>query len=99
MVRGVKRAVMAPDPCKLLRRCFCEPVVWRAWGPPAPISRPDSLMEKRVEIYGMNREDMNGKCGVATDFHTVDLKDPTTWCYTVELDDGEAFMVRTRREG
>ena len=28
-------------------------------------------MDKRVEIHGTSRADMNGKRGVATDFHTV----------------------------
>ena len=28
-------------------------------------------MDKRVEIHGTSRADMNGKRGVATDFHPV----------------------------
>ena len=106
--------MLAPDPCVLLRRCFCEPIVWRAWGPPAPISRPssESLMGKRVEIYGTNREDVDGRCGVVTDLLAHDLglveiygtnlddspdqlTDPTTWYYTVELDDGEPSRSST----
>ena len=51
-------------------------------------------MDKRVEIHGTSRADMNGKRGVATDFHTMDVKDPTTWRYTVKLDGGEAFKLK-----
>ena len=51
-------------------------------------------MDKRVEIHGTSRADMNGKRGVATDFHPMDTKDPTTWRYTVKLDGGEAFKVK-----
>jgi len=61
-------------------------------------------MDKRVEIHGTSRADMNGKRGVATDFHTMDAPDPKTWRYTVKLDGGEAFKfkwanVRTEPEG
>ena len=59
-------------------------------------------MDKRVEIHGASRADMNGKRGVATDFHPMDIKDPTTWRYTVKLDGGEAFKVKlpnVRAEG
>ena len=59
-------------------------------------------MDKRVEIHGTSRADMNGKRGVATDFHPMDLKDLTTWRYTVKLDGGEAFKVKpasVRAEG
>ena len=51
-------------------------------------------MDKRVEIHGTSRADMNGKHGVATDFHPMDSKDPMTWRYTVKLDGGEAFKVK-----
>ena len=51
-------------------------------------------MDKRVEIHGTSRADMNGKRGVATDFHPMDVKDPTTWRYTVQLDSGEAFKFK-----
>ena len=37
---------------------------------------------------------MNGKRGVALDFHSVDRKDPTTWRYTVQLDSGEVFKLK-----
>ena len=37
---------------------------------------------------------MNGKRGVAIDFHPMDAKDRTTWRYTVKLDGGEAFKVK-----
>ena len=59
-------------------------------------------MDKRVEIHGTSRADMNGKRGVATDFHTMDERDHTTWRYTVQLDSGEAFKfkrVNVRAEG
>ena len=51
-------------------------------------------MDKRVEVHGTSRADMNGKRGVATDFHPMDTKDLTTWRYTVKLDGGEAFKVK-----
>ena len=38
---------------------------------------------------------MNGKCGVATDFHPMGGPDsPSTWRYTVQLDSGEAFKLK-----
>ena len=51
-------------------------------------------MDKRVEIHGTSRADMSGKRGVATDFHLMDIKDATTWRYTVKLDGGEAFKLK-----
>ena len=60
-------------------------------------------MDKRVEIHGTSRADMNGKRGVATDFHPMGgERSPTTWRYTVKLDGGEAFKVKpanVRAEG
>ena len=59
-------------------------------------------MDKRVEIHGTSRADMNGKRGVATDFHPMVLNEPTTWRYTVQLDSGEAFKLKpanVRAEG
>ena len=54
------------------------------------------LMDKRVEIHGTSRADMNGKRGVATDFHTMGAPDGdrTAWRYTVKLDGGEAFKLK-----
>ena len=52
------------------------------------------LMDKRVVIHGTSRADMNGKCGVATDFHPMVLNDPATWRYTVKLDSGEEYKLR-----
>ena len=49
-------------------------------------------MDKRVEIHGTSRADMNGKRGVATDFHWDE--DESKWRYTVQLDSGEAFKVK-----
>ena len=57
-------------------------------------------MDKRVEIHGTSRADMNGKRGVATDFHYYE--DEGKWRYTVKLDGGEAFKVKrasVRAEG
>ena len=52
-------------------------------------------MDKRVEIHGTSRADMNGKRGVATDFHPVGgFDDRTKDRYTVQLDSGEAFKVK-----
>ena len=59
-------------------------------------------MGERVEIHGTSRADLNGKRGVATDFHLVDIHDRTTWRYTVKLDGGEAFKLKlanVRAEG
>ena len=61
-------------------------------------------MDKRVEIHGTSRVDMNGKRGVATDFHPMGgpTGDRTTWRYTVKLDGGEAFKLKpahVRAEG
>ena len=60
------------------------------------------LMDKRVEIHGTSRADMNGKRGVATDFHTIDGDTPKDRRYTVQLDSGEAFKLKranVRAEG
>ena len=57
-------------------------------------------MDQRVEIHGTSRTDMNGKCGVATDFHWYE--DESKLRYTVRLDSGEAFKVKpanVRAEG
>ena len=60
-------------------------------------------MDKRVEIHGTSRADMNGKRGVATDFHPMGgVHDRTKDRYTVKLDGGEAFKVKpanARAEG
>ena len=58
-------------------------------------------MDKRVEIHGTSRADMNGKRGVATDFHSYPA-DRTKDRYSVQLDSGEAFKVKpanVRAEG
>ena len=57
-------------------------------------------MGKRVELHGTSRADINGKRGVATDFHWYE--DTGKWRYTVKLDDGEAFKIKetsVRAEG
>ena len=60
-------------------------------------------MNKRVELHGTSRADMNGKRGVATDFHPMGGQfQPLTWRYTVKLDGGEAFKLKrasVRAEG
>ena len=59
-------------------------------------------MDQRVEIHSTSRADINGKRGVATDFHPMDMDDYTTWRYTVQLDSGEAFKLKpanVRAEG
>ena len=50
-------------------------------------------MDKRVEIHGTSRADMNGKHGVATDFHWYE-DDESKHHYSVQLDSGEAFKVK-----
>ena len=58
-------------------------------------------MDKRVEIHGTSRADINGKCGVALDFHCY-REDRTKDRYTVQLDSGEAFKLKpanVRAEG
>ena len=62
------------------------------------------LMDRRVEVHGLIRADMNGKRGVANDFHPMGgpTGDRTTWRYTVKLDGGEAFKLKranVRAEG
>ena len=59
-------------------------------------------MDKRVEVHGTSRADMNGERGVATDFHSIPDDVPNDRRYTVQLDSGEAFKVRpasVRAEG
>ena len=59
-------------------------------------------MDKRVEIHGTSRADINGQRGVATDFHPIDWDDRTKDRYTVQLDSGEAFKFKeanVRAEG
>ena len=61
-------------------------------------------MDKRVEIHGTSRADINGKLGVAVDFHPMGgtQGDRSTWRYTVQLDSGEAFKLKranVRAEG
>ena len=60
-------------------------------------------MDKRVEIHGTSRADINGKRGVAADFHDYSgTPDASKWRYTVQLDSGEAFKLKpanVRAEG
>ena len=51
-------------------------------------------MDKRVEIHGTSRADMNGKRGVATDVHYDKRQDKSKARYTVHLDSGEAFKLK-----
>ena len=58
-------------------------------------------MDKRVEIHSTSRADINGKRGVAVDFH-INREDDTKDRYAVQLDSGEAFKlkrVNVRAEG
>ena len=50
-------------------------------------------MDKRVEIHGTTRADINGKRGVAIDFHFY-REDESKDRYTVQLDGGEAFKIK-----
>ena len=50
-------------------------------------------MDKRVEVHSTSRADVNGKRGVAIDFHR-DTNDPAKDRYTVQLDSGEAFKLK-----
>ena len=50
-------------------------------------------MDKRVEIHGTTRADINGQRGVAIDFHYY-REDESKWRYTVQLDSGEAFKLK-----
>ena len=57
-------------------------------------------MDKRAEVPGTSRADINGKRGVAIDFHYNE--DESKWRYTVQLDSGEAFKLKranVRAEG
>ena len=59
-------------------------------------------MDKRVEIHGTSRADINGQRGVATDFHSIPNDTPNDRRYTVQLDSGEAFKLKrdnVRAEG
>ena len=49
-------------------------------------------MDKRVEIHGTSRADMNGKRGVGIDYHYN--PDKSKRRYTVQLDSGEAFKLK-----
>ena len=62
--------------------------------PIAPQLKVASLMDKRVEIHGTSRADMNGKCGVAIDYHADPNNDLSKDRYTVQLDSGQAFKLK-----
>ena len=53
-------------------------------------------MDQRVEIHGTTRAEVNGKRGVATDFHfdSTHADPDTTMRYTVKLDSGESFKLK-----
>ena len=52
-------------------------------------------MDQRVEVHGTSRADVNGKHGVAADFHPMGGPyEPSTWRYTVKLDSGESFKLK-----
>ena len=56
------------------------------------------LMDRRIEIYGTTRHDMNGKRGVTTDFHPLFQASGDVLVeqsrYTVLLDSGETYKFR-----
>ena len=55
-------------------------------------------MNQRIETYGLTRHGMNGKCGLATDFHpafdTDGRASRSQSRYTVLLDSGKAFKAK-----
>lgn len=55
-------------------------------------------MDKRVEIHGTARAEMNGKRGVAVDYHNMAAgPDESAYRYTIQLDSGESFKVKPER--
>ena len=44
--------------------------------PPPPWPQTAPLMDKRVETFNLSRQDMNGKYGIAIDFHPVGRGEP-----------------------
>ena len=67
--------------------------------PAPPQAAP--LMDQRVEVYGTSRHDLNGKHGVATDFHYYH-DDRSRNRYSVLLDSGASYKFRptaVRAEG
>ena len=50
-------------------------------------------MDKRVEVYGAGRADVNGTRSVVADFHWYEDGEGE-WRYKVQLDGGEAFKVK-----
>lgn len=54
-------------------------------------------MDLRVIIQGSSRKDVNGKRGIALDFHAAAGTDPDTWRYTVKLDDGAVFKIMPKK--
>ena len=47
-------------------------------------------------IYGTSRKDLNGKCGVAVDFHLPDGRNaPESWRYTIRLATGDLLKIKT----
>ena len=56
-------------------------------------------MDRRVEIFGASRQDLNGKRGVAIDYHAIGFvmeQSRSYDKYTVRLDNGEEVMLRPR---
>ena len=60
-------------------------------------------MDKRVEVHGTSRADINGQRGVAIDFHFYsDDPENNKDRYTVQLDSSEVFKLKpanVRAEG
>ena len=58
-------------------------------------------MDQRVEVYGTSRHDINGKCGIATDFHSYP-DDHSRDRYSVRFDTGDGYKIKpsnVRAEG
>ena len=80
----------------------------------ASIKQDAPLMGRRIEIYGLaSRQEMNGRCGVATDFHMVGgpnnrvlglVSDASKWrysgggCPNQHLNNGSRFRRRARAQ-
>ena len=63
--------------------------------PAATLPAPQiaTLMGRGVEVYGTSGHNLNGKRGVATDFHCYQ-DDPTRNRYSVLLDSGETYKFK-----
>ena len=54
-------------------------------------------MDQRVEVTGTSKQDVNGQCGLATDFHPLFHPDGGITLqsrYTVLLDSGQTYKLK-----